>query len=243
MWYSNEAKHYGHYFARTRIAVEQRSFVWNIEQFRSFQESICEIASSSAEQSMITLKYFPSCGQNSEIFIRVEVCPHDPQLKNSTFLLYLMDTSGNRTKCLNDEIAFGTDIKTTPFSLTFSKEELMKNESRYLPNDVLQLYCECDIGTGIVLEETEKISFGCPLSIREGNLTCNDMKSEKMFLEAAKILIGNLESSYKENSLCDTKLKTKTCSFLAHKFILGAHSPVFKAMFTNDMRGRGTANV
>ncbi|GIX99919.1 protein roadkill [Caerostris extrusa] len=36
--------------------------------------------------------------------------------------------------------------------------------------------------------------------------------------------------------MSDVKLKTKTCSFPAHKFILSARSPVFKTMFSSDMR-------
>ncbi|GFY68314.1 TD and POZ domain-containing protein 3 [Trichonephila inaurata madagascariensis] len=39
------------------------------------------------------------------------------------------------------------------------------------------------------------------------------------------------------------KLKTKTRTFPAHKFILGARSPVFKAMFTNDMKERNSECV
>ncbi|GIX80946.1 TD and POZ domain-containing protein 1 [Caerostris extrusa] len=36
--------------------------------------------------------------------------------------------------------------------------------------------------------------------------------------------------------MSDVKLKAKTCSFPAHKVILSARSPVFKAMFSSDMR-------
>ncbi|GFR26005.1 speckle-type POZ protein-like [Trichonephila clavata] len=243
IWYDNEANNYGHYFARTRIAVERRSFVWNITQFRSFQESVCEIASASAEQSVITLKFFPSSGQNSETFIRVEVCAHDPKLKISTFRIYLMDTSGNKTKCLNDEILFYEGIRSALFTLTFSKNELMRKKNLYLLNDILQLYCECDIATGIMLDDIETISYGCPPSIEERNLTCDDLKSIKMHLNSTRILKENLESSYRENLFCDTKLKTITGSFPAHKSILSARSPVFKAMFTHNMREKNSEYV
>ncbi|GFR05688.1 speckle-type POZ protein B [Trichonephila clavata] len=64
-----------------------------------------------------------------------------------------------------------------------------------------------------------------------------------MLLESTRVLKENLESSYKENFLCDTKLKTKTRAFPAHKFILGARSPVLKAMFTNEMRGKNSEYV
>ncbi|GFT86861.1 TD and POZ domain-containing protein 4 [Trichonephila clavipes] len=119
----------------------------------------------------------------------------------------------------------------------------MKNKNRYLPNDVLQLYCECDFATGIMLEEKEKISYGCPPSIQEGNLICEDLELKKVRLDATRILKEDLESSYKDNLLCDTKLKTKTGSFPAHKNILSARSLVFRNMFTSDMKEKNTGCV
>ncbi|GFY76242.1 hypothetical protein TNIN_17041 [Trichonephila inaurata madagascariensis] len=95
-------------------------------------------------------KFF-SAVENSETFICVQVCAHDQKLKTSTFRLYLIDTSGNRTNCLNDEIVFYASNKTALFTLNFSKTELIRKKNRYLPNDALQLYCECDIATGILL--------------------------------------------------------------------------------------------
>ncbi|GFX38390.1 hypothetical protein TNCV_2343661 [Trichonephila clavipes] len=157
---------YGHCFAWTRIAVERRSFVWNIKQFSSFQESVCEIPSTSAEQSMIKLKFFPSLGQNSETIIRVKFCDHIQSLKILTFRIHLVDISENRVECVSGEIVFKADIENTSFTLTFSKEELMKNKNRYLPSDVLQLHCECFFSNGIMLEEI-KYFFGCPLSIQK----------------------------------------------------------------------------
>ncbi|GFT86862.1 hypothetical protein TNCV_4599591 [Trichonephila clavipes] len=86
MWNNiQEETEYGHCFARTRIVVERMSFLWNIEQFSSFQECQREIASASAEQSMITLKLFPSSGQKSKTFIRVEVHCSRSIVKNFNF--------------------------------------------------------------------------------------------------------------------------------------------------------------
>ncbi|GFY43697.1 hypothetical protein TNIN_402671 [Trichonephila inaurata madagascariensis] len=183
MWNNiKESTEYGHFFARTRIGVERRSFLWNIKLFCSFLESLCEIALTSTELSMITMKLFPSSGRNRKTFI-LEVCAHDQMLKTSTFRLYLVDSSGNRTECLNDEFVFTETIRPALFTLNFSKEELMKNKNRYLQNDALQLYCECDIATGTVLQEIERASHGCLPSIQDGNLTTNDLESKKVLKE------------------------------------------------------------
>ncbi|GFQ80568.1 TD and POZ domain-containing protein 5, partial [Trichonephila clavata] len=242
IWNTVEVTNYGYCFARTRIGVEQRSFVWNIKQFSSFQESTYEIPSTSAVKSMIKLKLFPSDGQNSETFIRVKFCEPDPKIKISTFRIHLIDTYENRVECLNDEIRFDASFYTT-FTLLLSKEELMKNKNRYLPNDVLQLNCECIFSTGIVLEEIENITFGYPPLFQKESLTSDDFKSKKKLLDSTKTLKENLESLYEENLLCDTKLKTKTGSFPAHKNILSARSPVFKAMFANDMKEKNSECV
>ncbi|GFX41324.1 TD and POZ domain-containing protein 5 [Trichonephila clavipes] len=243
MWSNNEVINNGHCFARTRIGVERRSFVWNIRQFSSFQESICEIPSTSAVKSIIKLKFFPSNGQNSETFIRVKFCDPDLKLKMLTFRIHLVDSSENRVECLNDEIECDASFDATSFTLTFSKEELMKNKNRYLPSEVLKLDCECTFLTGIVLEEIQNITFGCPPLIQEGRLTTDDLKSKNMLLDSSKALKENLESLYEENLLCDTKLRTKTGSFPAHKVILSARSPVFKKMFITDMKEKSTGCV
>ncbi|GFW29434.1 TD and POZ domain-containing protein 5 [Trichonephila clavipes] len=228
----------GHCFARTRIGVERWLFVWHIKQFNLFQESICEISSVSANKSIMTLKFFPSGGhtQTKETFISVEAIAHDQRLKFLTFLFHLVDSEGNRTECFNDEFTFTEDIKTAVFMFnTFTKEKLIENQNLYLPNGDLQLYCQCAFVTGIVLREIERISCECP-SIQKVNLVSDELEAKECSLDSTIVLKQNLESSYREKLLCDTKLKTETGSFPANKFILSTRSPVFKAMFTNDMK-------
>ncbi|GFX38469.1 TD and POZ domain-containing protein 1 [Trichonephila clavipes] len=231
-----------HCYARTRLQVERRSFMENINQFSTFQKNIYPITSVSEGYSILKLKLFASGGRSSETFLRVEVYADYQMAKFSTFRIHLLDIAGNKIQCLSEEFTFDEDFETALFALTFTKEKLMANKDRYLPNDVLTLYWECAFSTGNVLEEIEYVCYGRPL-IQEENLTTDDLESKYMTLDSTKILKENLESSYKENLLCDTKLQTKTGSFPAHKYILSARSPVFKAMFTNDMRERNSECV
>ncbi|GFU31833.1 TD and POZ domain-containing protein 4 [Trichonephila clavipes] len=101
----------------------------------------------------------------------------------------------------------------------------------------------CAFSTGIKSVEIEKIIFLCSPLIQEENLSIDDCKSKKIRLDSKKILDENLETLYKENLFCDMKLKTKTKSFPVHKSILGARSPVFKAMFTHDMKEKNSGCV
>ncbi|GFY73685.1 hypothetical protein TNIN_429801 [Trichonephila inaurata madagascariensis] len=231
----NDVQEHVRCLARTRILVERRSFMWNIKQFNSFQESIHTIYSEAAKRQMMTLKLFLSSGQNKETFIRLKVCPCDKILKLSTFCIYLVDTSRKRIECFNDEIQFREDTPIV-FTLTFSKKELIDNKNRFLPNNILQLYCECAFTIGFVFNGIENISSGISPSIQEGNFTSDGFISKKMRLDSKTVLTEHFKSLYKENWLCDTKLKTKSGLFPAHKNILGARSPVFKAMFKNDMK-------
>lgn len=229
--------------ARTQIGVERRSFMWNITQFSSFRISMHEITSVSEGNSLLTLKLFLCGGQTDKTPIRFEVCANDERVKFSTFRLHFVDTFGNRKECLCEEFTFDDDSETALFTLSFSREKLLESENLYLLNDILKLYCECAFATGIVSEEVERMSYGCPLLIQEGNLTSDDFGPKTTSLDSSEILKENLETSFKENLLCDTKLKTKTGTFPAHKYILSARSPVFKAMFTNDTKERNSEHV
>ncbi|GFV68386.1 TD and POZ domain-containing protein 2 [Trichonephila clavipes] len=237
---ANEITNYGHCYARTLIGVEFRTFTWNFEQFSSFHESTCNIYSDKTNNPIVTLKSFTT----NDSFIHVEVCGYDYTLKYSTLRIYFVDTSGNRTECLYDEFYYDESIQTTVFPLTISKNELMKNKNLYLPNDVLQLYCECAFSSGIrLVEKIEKIISVCSPLMQEENLSSDSFKSKKIRLESKQILGENLETLYKENLLCDLKLKTKTGSFPVHKNILSARSPVFKAMFTYDGKEKNSECV
>ncbi|GFY49441.1 hypothetical protein TNIN_158031 [Trichonephila inaurata madagascariensis] len=233
-----------HCFARTRITTERRAFVWNIKLFSSFQTSKYYINSSSDGNCILTLKLLPVESEMDETFINLELNATDPNFKFLTLRLYLVDTSGNKVECLSEEFVFIDDdqfICPSICTLTFSKEKLVENRNLYLPNDVLKLYCECAFTNGSISQEIEKISYGCPPLMQEGSLGSDDFGFAS--LDSMRTLKANLESSYNENLLCDVEIKTKTSTFPAHKYVLSARSPVFKAMFTNDMKEKNTGCV
>ncbi|GFT01634.1 speckle-type POZ protein B [Nephila pilipes] len=215
--------------ARTCIGVERRLFVWNINQFSCSQNSMCQITSASQENSIMTLKLFPSHGQMNETHIRLEVSCDEEKIKYLTLCMHLLDIFGSKIECLRDEFTFDDEDRNALFTLSFSKEKLMENNYLYLPDDMLTFHCEFAFTTGILSAGIERISYECPPSIQGG------IKSVKTLLDSTKILQENLQSFYKENLFCDVQLKTKTGTFPAHKFILSARSPVFKAMFTCNM--------
>ncbi|GFR16968.1 tdpoz2 [Trichonephila clavata] len=227
-------------FARTRIGVERRSFVWTVPVSSFYAINYFHIKSILTDRGVMTLKLH----LYSELADGLQICLEDERLKCSIFNFYLLDASGNRVEFLKHRVIFAEYRKCFLCPLSIFKEELMKDKDLYFPDDVLTLHCDCSFTAGIVLEEIEKmICQGCPLLMQEKNLTCKDLKSKITSLGLTRILQGNLESLYKENLLWDTKLKTKTGSFPVHKNILSARSPVFKAMFNSDMRERNSKCV
>ncbi|CAL1294972.1 unnamed protein product [Larinioides sclopetarius] len=152
------------------------------------------------------------------------------------------------------------------FPLKFTKKEMIAIKSCFLPIDVLTFNFEFTISTGIVFEGIEKTAreyTSHPLSNVEftisSGLTLEGIEkrsceytthalpdkvteswrkciSHENINDCPCALITDLTSLHEDQSTCDVKLKTKTNTFPVHTLILSARSPVFKAMFSNDMK-------
>ncbi|CAL1299912.1 unnamed protein product [Larinioides sclopetarius] len=124
------------------------------------------------------------------------------------------------------------------FPLKFTKKELIASKRRYLPIDVLILNFEFSISTGIVFEGIEKRSCEYTKHLLPDKVTesCRKSISHENINDYPCALITDLTSLHEDQSTCDVKLKTKTNTFPVHTLILSARSPVFKAMFSNDMK-------
>ncbi|GBL76028.1 TD and POZ domain-containing protein 4 [Araneus ventricosus] len=141
--------------------------------------------------------------------------------------------SGN--KCIRKEFLFCEKEKQKLFILPFSKNDLIANKNLCLPDDVLSFRLECTFSTGKIFEEIEKVVYGCEKFLTsEADDHCLD---EENALSASKrILNEDIKSLFRDNILSDIKLKTSSKTYLSHKSILSARSPVFRAMFSNNMK-------
>ncbi|GFT35069.1 TD and POZ domain-containing protein 3 [Trichonephila clavipes] len=220
-------------FARTRIGVERRSFVWTIPKpnFNKYSFNIKSILDDTRVMTLIL-------NLQHEYIHGLQIILQDGRIKCTILNFDLLDAFGNKVEYLKRKVIFAEYKPYFLCHLSLYMDEMMKDKDLYLPNDVLTLHCECSFTAGIVLEEIEKITFAYPPSIQERSL-----ENKKTSSDLTRILQENLESLYKENLLCDTKLKTKTGTCLAHKNILSARSPVFKAMFNNDMKEKNSEYV
>ncbi|XP_055951763.1 uncharacterized protein LOC129987826 isoform X2 [Argiope bruennichi] len=74
------------------------------------------------------------------------------------------------------------------------------------------------------------------IQMATSNATNPSPLSEERYIEGLTTLKDGLILLFIEGILCDAKLKTATEIFPVHKVVLSAQSPVFKSMFTTDMK-------
>ncbi|GFT44210.1 speckle-type POZ protein A [Nephila pilipes] len=222
----------GRCVARTRIGIERRSFTWTVKQFSSRGSKVKNIYSlrSTAEDELImSLNLFPR-----------EIIRLDLSASNSNlichFQMSIVNAFGDTEQIIEREYRFRDCLlKSLEFPFHLTKKRLISKKDFYLPNDELILKCECAFSTKNAASEIESTSYGYISSLME-NVSATAVEDENKKSEETNSSRKTLKYLYTEQLFCDTKLKTRTQTFPAHKCILGVRSPVFRAMFTNDMR-------
>ncbi|GIY89811.1 TD and POZ domain-containing protein 1 [Caerostris extrusa] len=102
------------------------------------------------------------------------------------------------------------------------------------PNDDLTLECEGAYSTKITHHQIENI--GQSHDSRRTEERLHPSVTENALPEPLNTLKDHLSSLHRESFLSDVKLKTNTSTYPAHKAVLSARSPVFKAMFLTEMK-------
>ncbi|GFY34563.1 TD and POZ domain-containing protein 5 [Trichonephila clavipes] len=221
------------FFGRTVLRKYERSFLWDIERFSSLEPgqkvgfTNWTLVKEDGEEK-ITLNIQVNTEDKIMIFIDYS------RKKNNYFNLRLSitDTSGSKVDCGKYEdtpydLIYWKNAFHITFALPFTKQYLMQNQTLYLKNDVLSLYCECSWRSNIESYRTiERIYFGISSPYITGEVSAKPMFDLKK----------DLQCLHEEGILSDLKLRTTTHTFNAHKTILSARSPVFRAMFTTDMK-------
>ncbi|CAL1287708.1 unnamed protein product [Larinioides sclopetarius] len=136
-----------------------------------------------------------------------------------------------KTVCGRSEILFEeARPQQWNFPLSFSKDHLVERNAQFLPNDILTLKCEFVFSTGVEYKGIEDTEYDALSLVTEN-------------LPKIPCALEELTQLYEEGTLCDTKLKTATETFNAHKSILSARTSVFKAMFTTNMQEKANECV
>ncbi|KAF8771301.1 TD and POZ domain-containing protein 5 [Argiope bruennichi] len=156
-------------------------------------------------------------------------------------MFYVLTMTGGQIFDEILQIKLTSPLPNRYMTLLFTKEALLEKKSHYLPNDVLTLQCECAYSTENSSEEIEKIYPGC-VDVITPTLT-SSLYSGDNCSESFAALKENLQHLYNDGFLSDVNLNTNSGTFPAHKIILSARSPVFKAMFTNNMKEKSSKIV
>ncbi|XP_055952081.1 speckle-type POZ protein B-like isoform X3 [Argiope bruennichi] len=248
MWKSTgEMQMDGLCVARTRIGIEKKVFLWKIDNFITLDERreiTFKLKSTSDDQPIMFLKLFlRKSWVSSDILIKFVLL--NKNIIFSTFKSSLVDAQGNYVNCGHHEFWPSPASGSEEFALSISKDTIMMDRCLYLPNNFLVLQCEQIFSTGIVFEGIENTSYGCPGSFINNNVVPANIETVCVKKPDSDIsdLKADLNSMLQDNVLCDVKLNTKSETFSAHWFILTARSPVFRAMFKNDMKEKAKDRI
>ncbi|GFU28154.1 TD and POZ domain-containing protein 3 [Nephila pilipes] len=235
-----------YFLAQTCVAIEQRSFSWQIEEFSTIGADLKKelLIKSIKNKTLMSFDLNLTDRKSYYTTVDVKVQIFDPTAKYLSFKLFILDEDGKFKNCGEKEFLFDNSEKKGTLSLLISKEELMLYKEKYWMNGVLTLYCECIVSTGIVSETTEKIDYGnaslnTPITVvpNLGGISTNDVQNvDGILTNNAVSLREDLGSLCISDVLSDMKLQTNSNTIPVHTQILGARSPVFRAMFTNDMK-------
>ncbi|GBN07960.1 TD and POZ domain-containing protein 5 [Araneus ventricosus] len=229
--------------ARTRIGMEQISFRYVVEGFSALepnQKKITRIRSSSKKGLALSCTLYFTDGPCCQGKIMVEIMPSGTDQVLYKCKLFLLDGSGKQIECGEANNRFDAsrkDIQILPLSLL--RQEILNRKREYLPDDKLSLSCECIFSTGVEYEKIEKTQYEKPfVALYQKN--DNDQNSDTEKLSNSYSALDDFKEMYNNEFLTDMAIKTKTKSFPAHKIVLCARSPVFKAMMINDMKEKNS---
>ncbi|GBM75418.1 TD and POZ domain-containing protein 2 [Araneus ventricosus] len=223
IWTTDEKPEESKYlFATTAIKVKRRSFVWKIDKPSTLKSGIRNKFKDNLIDFDLVL---------NEAFDRLDInmTSFDETIKYISCNTSVIDSNGRKA---NYGKFLSSDLKKEELSfMLLFPEILIEDKSLYFPNDVLSLDFE------FVLATVEH--FGCRLKYPK--LESGVVGKEKCRNTA--VPIDDFKSLYNDAIFSDTEIRSSTKTFPAHKAILSARSPVFRNMFSHDMKEKNSGHV
>ncbi|KAF8777720.1 Speckle-type POZ protein like [Argiope bruennichi] len=241
MWKDEtEIRGTGQFTARTCIAIERISFLHKVESFNDLelnQKKTLQIQCHSNTGCLINSNLYVTKDSNDKGMIIIENIPSDSNCILRTQKVSLLDASGNAVECGDIDNRFDATLRDIgKLPLTLSKQIIIERKSDCLPNGELSLLCECTFSTGIELKKIEETHHYIPTTadVKRCCRKGSNIVAEK--LHACSSALDDLTTFYNCQLFTDVELKIGKKSFPAHRFVLCARSPVFKAMLTKKKK-------
>ncbi|GFW52273.1 speckle-type POZ protein-like B [Trichonephila clavipes] len=122
--------------------------------------------------------------------------------------------------------------------ISLTKTELMRKKTLYLKDDTMSLLYECVFPTGISFEGivSKNTELTLPQTESVDMRSVPEINTSGKQSDDASSLKDDFKALFTNGSLSDITLCTEDASFPAHSAVFCARSPVFKAMFSDDMK-------
>ncbi|GBO08625.1 Speckle-type POZ protein [Araneus ventricosus] len=221
----------------SQIGVERKYFLW--KYLSNYQYCLEKSVQDSQCYGDIKLTLKSTGGFNTDEQLFIEISRKGGERCYYILKVSVLDVDGKSHNEVSDEFVLEkTDgVQTKVFPAFFKKSKLLACKNLLLPNDTLSLKCNFAISLGSLADQTSVVSY------------CEDVESlvkvsddlsmtvkEKTDCCSAAELQTDLKSILKDGTLFDETLQIGTEVIKVHKTILSARSPVFRAMFTKDMK-------
>ncbi|GBM88111.1 Speckle-type POZ protein [Araneus ventricosus] len=227
-----------HLYARTVFKVNRRNFMWKIDKFSTLKSGL----KNKFKDSLIEFDLVLNEGLDFEKKLVLNINSFEESIKYFSFKASTVDSKGKKEYCGTHEY-FADDLKGEVLSTLLFTKKLMENKSRYLTNDVLSLYCEYVYSEGTILYEHCGYGVISPDTTNEvvESRNIHDIGNQEALNPA--MLVNDLKFMYNDAIFSDMNIRTLTRTFPVHKAVLSARSPVFRSMFSNDMKEKNSGHV
>ncbi|GBM76954.1 hypothetical protein AVEN_230129-1 [Araneus ventricosus] len=218
------------YFARTLFETDRCFNDLAIEKFSTLQVGEVKkflLNPPSSKYYKLTLQFYIT-EKNNEEYLCMDIKYHGIAWHNIKICLLDFEK-----KVVHSDEKSGTFCCS--FFDFFKRNELIEDEASLLPNDVLTLRCEIEGKPKIVWNGIENYSFlnSPSLATKKGGMHFGEQDQTSAVPSSSTDVLKRL---LEEGTLSDLSFRTYFRSVPAQKCILNALSPVFKAIFSRDMR-------
>uniref|UniRef100_A0A6G1SNG6 Protein roadkill n=1 Tax=Aceria tosichella TaxID=561515 RepID=A0A6G1SNG6_9ACAR len=211
----------------TQIKVIKFSYMWTISNFSFCREEMGEVLKSSTfsagtnDKLKWLLRINPKgLDEESKDYLSLYLLLHKCETKGEVrakFKFSILNAKREEVKIMESQRAYRFVAgKDWGFKKFVKRDLLLDESSGLLPDDKLTIYCEVNV----VTEAKEYSGQVSPFQSRVP--TCR--------------LPDDLEDIFRSQEFSDVTIYANGREFKAHKAILAARSPMFRGMFSHEMR-------